>query len=291
MWMDKLERKIGRFAIPHLMRYIVFGNVAVLLISMFQPSFVNTLVLAPEPVLNGQIWRLISFIFIPPSGYNIFFVLISLYCYYWIADTLEKMCGAFRFNVYYLGGMLLTIITTFITNGIGIPTYINQFLFITLASVVPETPILLMYIFPMKAKWAAIVSGVFLAYDFFTVGAYLPVIRYLMLAALINYILFFLPSFIARQKNKRRRQAYERMSAPRQPKAQRRVAWQEQPKARPHAEKEEKGKIITGVPFHRCHVCGITDVDDPNMTFRYCSQCNGNYEYCENHLHNHEHVK
>ena len=102
MWMDKLERKIGRFAIPHLMRYIVFGNVAVLLISMFQPSFVNTLVLAPELVLNGQIWRLISFIFIPPSGYNIFFVLISLYCYYWIGDTLEKMCGAFRFNVYYL---------------------------------------------------------------------------------------------------------------------------------------------------------------------------------------------
>ena len=68
MWMDKLERRIGRFAIPHLMRYIIFANVAVYLISMFQPYFTLYLVLDRAAVLSGQIWRLISFIFIPPEN-------------------------------------------------------------------------------------------------------------------------------------------------------------------------------------------------------------------------------
>ena len=42
---------------------------------------------------------------------------------------------------------------------------------------------------------------------------------------------------------------------------------------------------------HKCSVCGQTDVSNPNLTFRYCSKCNGNYEYCNEHLFTHKHIE
>ncbi|MBR4098714.1 MAG: hypothetical protein IKK44_01845, partial [Clostridium sp.] len=43
--------------------------------------------------------------------------------------------------------------------------------------------------------------------------------------------------------------------------------------------------------LHKCTVCGVTDADDPDMEFRYCSKCNGYYCYCMNHINDHVHVK
>ena len=285
MWMDKLERKMGRFAIPHLMRYIIFGNVIVLLISLFQPYFMNYLILDREAVLQGQVWRLLTFILIPPSSGNILLTAISLYCYYWIGGALEATWGSFRFNLFYLIGILATIAVSMIFDVPGIPVFLNQVLFLALASLYPDQPILLMYFIPMKAKWAGVISAAFLVYDFMIYG---PIFRLLILAALVNYMIFFVPVWVQKIKYKKRRQSYERMTRP-QPQPRKTA----QPGKTVFTAKgdKDKGKIITGVPFHRCHICGITDVDDPNMTFRYCSQCNGNFEYCENHLHNHEHVK
>ena len=290
MWMDKLERKIGRFAIPHLMRYIIFANVAVYLISMFQPYFTLYLVLDRGAVMAGQVWRLISFVFIPPSSGSIFMTALSMYCYYWIGSALEASWGAFRFNLFYLIGVLATIAVSMIFGVPGIPTYLNQVLFMALASLYPNHRVLLMYFIPVKAMWAGIISGAFMLYDFVVTGGVYPYIRYLIVAALLSYVIFFLPELIRNIKYKKRRSHYERMTQPQGGNTA--GAWHTA-KPKPMAEKRDsdRGKIIKGVPFHKCHVCGITDVDDPDMTFRYCSQCNGNYEYCEDHLHNHEHVK
>ena len=41
---------------------------------------------------------------------------------------------------------------------------------------------------------------------------------------------------------------------------------------------------------HKCAVCGRTEKDDPNLEFRYCSKCEGNLEYCMDHLYTHKHV-
>ena len=40
---------------------------------------------------------------------------------------------------------------------------------------------------------------------------------------------------------------------------------------------------------HRCCECKKTEKDDENLEFRYCSKCNGSYEYCSEHIFNHEH--
>ena len=46
-----------------------------------------------------------------------------------------------------------------------------------------------------------------------------------------------------------------------------------------------------GITKHKCAICGRTEKDDPNLEFRFCSKCNGNYEYCQDHLFTHQHVK
>lgn len=286
MWMDQLERKIGRFAIPHLMRYIIFANVAVCLISLVQPSVLYALILDRNAVLSGQVWRLISFIFIPPMGGNILLTALSLYCYYWIGSALEATWGTFKFNLFYFIGILATIAASMIFNVPGVPTYLNQVLFLALASLYPNQRVLLMYFIPIKSMWAGIVSAAFLAYDFFAI----PFVRPLIGAALVSYLLFFVPVLIRSLQYRKRRKDYERMIRP-QGYGHAQQAAKPRPAAAADRRDSDRGKIIKGVPFHKCHVCGITDVDDPDMTFRYCSQCNGNYEYCENHLHNHEHVK
>lgn len=300
MWMDKLERKLGRFAVPHLMRYIIFGNVLVYILSLIQPNVIYYLALFPELVLRGQIWRLFTFIFVP-SGGNIFMMAITFYCYYWIGSALEATWGSFRFNLYYLIGMLAIIIASLVFKTTGVPVYLNQTLFLALATLYPHQKILYMYIIPMDAMWAGIISAAFMVYDFFVTGASFPDIRILMISSLVGYAVFFVPVLVQRLRNRGRRQAYNRKYMQgRQAAGQRRQGAGQGPfsgyageNAQRKAQNagQDRGKIIQGVPFHRCHVCGITEVDDPNMTFRYCSQCNGNFEYCEKHLRNHEHVK
>ncbi len=283
MWMDKLERKIGRFAIPNLMQYVVFGTVGVLLISVFKPEFISYIVLTPDAIAKGQIWRFITFIFYPPVGDSYISMALSLYCYYWIGGALESTWGTFRFNIYYLSGMLITAISTMIFGGIAIPTYLNQMLFITLASLFPTSRVNFLFLIPMRAILLAAIGAGFMIYDYLTVGAILPFFRTLILSAVLNYLLFIAPTIIQHLKYRKRRSDYMK-------KAQS-GATASKAKSAVERRDSDRGKIIKGVPFHKCHVCGITDVDDPDMTFRYCSQCNGNYEYCENHLHNHEHVK
>ena len=51
----------------------------------------------------------------------------------------------------------------------------------------------------------------------------------------------------------------------------------------------EAKKQQTGY-LHKCAVCGRTDTDYPNLEFRYCSKCVGNYCYCMDHINNHVHI-
>lgn len=296
MWIDKLERRFGRYAIPNLMRYIIFGSVIVYIIGLFQPMVIYQLALIPELVMKGQVWRLFSFIFVPTTGNNILVAAISFYFYYWIGGALEASWGAFRFNLYYLIGVVAIIIASFVFQTTGIPAYLYQTMFLALASLYPDQRVLFMYFIPMKAIWVALIGALGMVYDFFVTGSMAPGIRWLILASLVNYIVFFLPVLWQRIKNKQRRSAYERKIHPQGMAAapRKRPNQSSRGPASGYAGKsaaDRRGDVVKRVPFHRCHVCGITDVDDPNMTFRYCSQCNGNYEYCENHLHNHEHVQ
>ncbi len=273
--LDKLERKLGRFAIPHLMRYIIIGNIAAYIISLINYEYFSYLVLDPDLVMKGQVWRLITFIFIPEGtgGTNILMVAISLYFYYFIGTALESHWGAFRFNVYYLIGILGTIATSFIFKGYGTPSYINESLFLAFATLFPELQVLLFFIIPIKVKWLGILSGGLLILQFILSNSLSD--RAFIIVALLNYILFFGPQLISKIKAGRRRQKFaQAVNSSRSP-----------------YKSPTKGKVINDVPFHKCHVCGKTELDDPNMQFRYCSKCNGNFEYCMDHINTHEHVK
>lgn len=268
--LDKLEKKLARFSIPNLMRYIIFGKILVYIVCLIYPEFYEYIYLEPSLVLKGQVWRLVTFLFLE-SGGGILLTAIELYFYYFIGSMLEARWGTFRFNLFFFTGTLCTIAASFIFRQPGNDGYLYESLFLAFATLYPELQVMLFFIIPIKVKWMGILTGVLLVYQMIVGG--LAEAGYILLV-LLNYILFFAPTVIEKIKAARRKQAFAK-------KVQ---------SGRIYAS-PSKGKIINDVPFHRCHVCGKTDLDDPNMTFRYCSQCNGNYEYCEDHLHNHEHVK
>ena len=268
--MDKLERKIGKYAIRNLMLYIILGNIAVYLLCMFNTSLVFYLYLDPHAVLSGQVWRLITFLFIPPSvSYTqLFMVAISLYFYYFIGRMLENQWGAFRFNVYYFIGVICTIAVSLTFKVTGSTSYLNESLFLAFATLFPEMQVLLFFFIPIKVKWMGIIAAALMIVQFIT-GDWGT--KLMILASFLNYILFFGPILWDKIKYGRRKEQYFKKVN--------------------YRKEGSKGKIIQDVAFHRCCICGKTEKDDPNMQFRYCSQCDGSREYCMDHLYDHVHYK
>lgn len=264
--LDKLERKYSKFAIRNLMLYIIFANGAVFLMNLLSGySLTRLLVLDPARVMSGEIWRLITFVMIPPTR-SIIFVFFILYFYYMIGETLEHQWGDFKFNVYYFLGMFLNfaaaMLLYFITGmSYGVSAiYLNLTLFFAFATLFPDFTVRLYLILPIKIKYLAYLSAAFMVFNLFvgSIGTKISI-----LAGLGNYLLFFGKDLIHRPKHKintaARKQQYTQ-------------------------------KVKADKPYrHKCHKCGITDVDDPRMEFRYCSQCEGHFEYCMNHIKDHEH--
>lgn len=267
-FLDKLERKFGKYAISNLMLYIVLGNAIVFFLSLIGMNIGSLLSFNLDAILHGQIWRLISFVFIP-EGSSIIFLFFMLYLYYSIGGALEHAWGTFRFNLYYFSGVIFTIIATVVVSlltGFNYPAssyYINLSLFLAYATLFPNVEFLVFYILPIKVKYLALLDAALLIVTFIQGGLGTKI---LVAVSLLNFLIFFGKSTMgmrptATQKNfrKERRQL-------------------------------QKGDPIK-VAFHKCTVCGKTELTDPDMEFRYCSSCNGNYEYCMDHIKNHQHVK
>lgn len=263
-WLDKLERKYGKYAIHGLMKYIVAINLGVFLFAtMGFSNLVSNLFLIPSKVFEGQIWRIITFVFVPMSSSPVW-ILFTLYFYYIIGMGLEQAWGSFRFNVYYIIGVLATAAVTLLFGALGInfigsAEYLNLTLFLAFATIYPNHEVLLFFILPIKMKYLALFDGLLLIAEF--IGGGLGV-KVLLVASLANYLIFFGGDFLKMLH------------------IQRKVK-----------KNREKFKVIEMKNYsrHRCEVCGITERDDPDMEFRYCSKCTGNKEYCMNHIKNHEH--
>lgn len=197
-FLDKLERKVGKFAIPNLMLYISAGNLLVFLISFMLPSLPDHLALYPSLVLQGQVWRLITYVFIPPET-SILWILFAVYFYYMIGNTLEHEWGSFHLNAYYLTGMLATTVAAFITGGTyGI--HLNLSLFLAFAYLFPNYEILLFFFLPVKVKYLAWLN---LAFIGFTVLSQPLPYKIAAIVSLANYLLFFGDDMINRLKTRR----------------------------------------------------------------------------------------
>lgn len=268
-WLDKLERKFGKIYIPNLMLVITIGTVILYLICMAtgSTSAANLFILSPDAVLHGQVWRLFTFIFVP-SAFSPILLLISLYFYYWAGSSLERAWGSFKFNVYYLIGMLATIIISFIVKVPVTGEFINLSLFLAFAKLYPDMEVLLMFLIPIKVKWLGYFNWALIAVEairYIVYGKYIYVLYALI--PVINYLIFF-----ARSNYKQKKM--QASSVIRMKDYKKKI------------QKAQKDNYI-----HKCEVCGITDKDDPNMEFRYCSKCNGKHCYCEKHILDHNHVQ
>lgn len=259
--LDKLEKRIGKFCIRNLMIYIIAMNAVVFLMAYLFPelNIVSRLALVPELVLKGEVWRLVTFLFIPMS-FHPFWIIFTLYFYYMIGTSLEHEWGAFKFNVYYFIGVLGTIAGAFL-GGLGTSTFLNLSLIFAFAYLFPNYQIMIFFFFPVKIKYLALFYAAGLVFTF----ALMPIVDLItVLGSAVNFILFFWKDIYYRIRFNRK--AYMN-------------------------QKEFKEKIPKIHVMHRCTICGITDVEDRKMDFRYCVDCEGDYEYCMDHLYNHEHVK
>ena len=189
-WLDKLERKFGRFAIPGLMRIIVIGMTLVFCCNLLFPqvNLLSYLYFSPTLIAQGQVWRVFTFLFLPPET-SLIFILFSLYFYYFIGNSLENQWGSFRFNVYYLVGIIGTIIAGFIAGG-ATNSYLNLSLFFAFAAIFPDMQVLLFFLIPIKVKWLALVDAVLFAFQLLF-GTWST--RAVIIASLINFLLFFGP--------------------------------------------------------------------------------------------------
>ena len=279
-YIDKLERKFGRFAISNISLLLIICYAFGYMMQFINPQFLQWLTLNPAYIFKGQVWRLVTWILIPPSSSNIFFVLLTLYFYYSIGTSLERTWGTFRYNVYLLSGMLFTILGSFILyvyywmHGITPDAYgydiifsmfstyyVNMSIFLAYAATFPEMRVLLMFIIPIKVKWLGIIYAVILAWNCFSGGMTMWCI---IGASLLNFVIFFIST-----------RQLSHMS-PRQIK-------------RRQTFRHEVQRASHGVTKHKCAICGRTE-QDGNLSFRFCTQCDGNYEYCEDHLFTHQHV-
>lgn len=197
-YLNKIERKIGRFAVPYLMYVVSAVTLAVYLIELLVPSaqLISWLSLNMAQVLRGQVWRLVTFIFIPQAS-SIFWLLIELYFYCFIGNVLEREWGTFRLNVFYFFGMIGAIIAAAIT-GYGVNIYLNLSLFFAFAILYPDEEVLVFFILPVKMKYLAIVDAVFFGIRLI-LGSWGD--RLAIIMSLINVIIFFGPSFLETVKS------------------------------------------------------------------------------------------
>lgn len=273
-WFDRFCMKHPRLGIPNLMMVIVIGTVLVYLMDMFSGRmFSAMLYFSPYAIIHHlQIWRLITFLFVPLDT-NPFFLILSLYFYWWIGSTLEREWGSTKFTVFYGVGVLFNIIFGFIFGGAS-ATYLNLSMFFAFATLYPDMQVLMFFIIPVKVKWLAWIDAAFFALTFlFNLMQFRLVAALLPIVAVLNYILFFWSDIVAITKRTVRRAQHQH--------SRQTINFKQATKDA----KREKGYL------HKCAVCGVTDADDPNMDFRYCSKCNGYYCYCMNHINNHVHIQ
>ena len=290
--MSNFEKKFGKYAIKNISLVLILFYACGYLINWINPVMFNYLTLNPYAILfKGQVWRLITWLIIPPENFS-FFTLIMLYFYYSIGPTLERTWGTYRYNLYLFLGIIFTAVGAFAMMGfvylfqrdilfaMGAENYfavlstmfstyyVNMSIFLAFAATYPDMQVLLFFFIPIKVKILGIIYGVLLVYEFIAgVGnKYLNAAnRFVIGASLLNFIVFFLTSrnmIHMSPKQVKRRQEFKR-------------------------EVKQSAKITR----HKCAICGRTEETNPELEFRFCSKCDGNYEYCQDHLFTHAHVK
>lgn len=257
-WIDRAEARFGHLAISHLLHGVALLCALSFILYKFNPDFFQLLALDPQRVLEGQVWRLVSYVLVPnifsllpfPEWLNAaFFILFMM----WMGNGLEEAWGAFRLNVFCLVTMLGITVAAFLCGAAYAQYMFVQVLFFAFARFYPDVQINLYFVLPVKVKWLAWFDAALLAFQFtFQTNSF----RAALLAVLASYFLFFgreiWHDLRHRQTVATRRQRFEKAAA------------------RPDDES-----------LHRCETCGRTELTGPELEFRVARD---GHEYCTEHL-------
>jgi hypothetical protein len=213
-----------------------------------RPGFGGMLELVPALVWKGEVWRLITWVFIPTT--TSLWLIFIVYLMMLFSEALDQAWGAFKVNLYVFSGVIFMIIGAMVFNSppMGLTLYTS--IFLAFAVIAPNFELMLFFILPVKVKWLAAIAGATLVLNF--IGA--PHMRLPILFSLLNFFIAFGPQFV--RWLRLRGTVMERRS------------------------RFDSSKQPEGAWLHRCHACGKTDLDDPKLDFRvgadgedYCSEC------------------
>jgi membrane associated rhomboid family serine protease len=248
--LDKLERRFGFLAIPGLIRIVIGFTALVWALMWLNPGFRSALDLDPTRILHGEVWRLITYIFVPQT--LSLWIVLALWFLWFIGEGLERAWGPFRLTLYFIVGMIGTTIAAFFfgsnfSNGMLIAS-----LFFAFARFYPDEVIYILFILPVKIKWLAWVFAAFLLLGFaVNSNSY----RAALIAAFANYFIFFGPEMVREARHRTevstRRRRFEA-----------------------HSRSADDS-------LHHCAVCGATELTHPNLDFRVARD---GEEYCIPHL-------
>lgn len=292
--MSKWEKKFGKYAISNLTFILIGCYVAGYILYGINSSFMGYLTLNPYAILHGQVWRLVTWVISPPSSFDLFTIIMLLF-YLSLGTTLERVWGTWQYNVYIFTGILLTVLASFVCMGVFCLVYgeaasllmeslcalgawlfstyfINMSIFLAYAATFPNAQVYLMFVIPVKVKFLGFIYGAMLVYQmvvYFKAGRtdYAPYWFGVaaIAASLLNFLIFWF-----RSRN-------HMHLSPKQ--VRRKMEFRQDIRRNPNPK----------ITKHKCAVCGRSEEDDPTLEFRFCSKCNGNYEYCQNHLFTHQH--
>ncbi len=263
MWLNRLERSLGRYAMPHLTTVLIMGQVLFFLMGAGggAAGILDLMLLdAGKVIAQGEVWRLVTFLFIPPNAHPLF-LLFAWYLFYLMGRALENQWGTFRFNLFIVIGWIGTAAIAFLPPQLPVSNaYLMGSVFLAFAYLFPDFQIMLFFILPVKIKWLALVTWVTYFLSFVFAEQWTE--RFTILASTANFLVFFGRDLLGRMHNANRRMNFQ-------------VA----------VIKEEQK------PRHVCRCCGVNNLSNPDMDFRYCTQCKPAQCYCPKHLDMHAHTK
>jgi len=259
--LNRLERLLGRLAIPNISLYLVAGQVLFWSVSFLGFFDLERIALLPIAVRSGEPWRLFTFLLLPPASSPVF-IAFAWYLFWMMGSALEHYWGVFRYNLFIFVGWALTVGVAFLfPHNYATNIFLGGSVFLAFAFLNPEFEMLIFFILPVKIKWLALIQ--WLLYGFVMVTGTWP-IRLGVFAAVGNFLLFFSGEILHRISTGRRQMEF---------------------KSRQAAARED-----SQAARHTCYVCGKTELTHPQMDFRYCSKCANDECYCSEHIGNHPHT-
>lgn len=250
-FLRKIENKFPSLSFKNITLILILGQVLVFILHQLGSLPYDRIMLNWEMVMSGQFWRIFTFLFVPISE-SFIFIIFAWYLYYLYGTNLENYWGSFKYNLYLLISILSTLLVSYLFPRMLLHNYyIFISIFFAFAYLNPNFELRLFFILPIKIKWLALFTF-FSILGFQIFGGSLSQIVY-VLASFINFPIFFARNILLHLKRGNKvMKASIRQSV-------------------------EKRKA-----FHQCSVCGITDLENRNLEFRYDSSEDKQLCFCEN---------